>query len=178
MGDTATNDRAKIDTATTMPLTVRMRRSPFWARSHAAGAKGYIVYNNMLLATNFASPEEDYRHLKAAVQVWDVGCERQIEIAGPDAARLVQMSTPRDLAKLRDDQCFYIPTVDRDGGMARVGKDNEAAALELDGVDPLSFTGRRMGGLVELDESAMDNDEILNKVLALARDFVESLPPK
>ena len=121
------NDTAMSDTGTTMPLTVRMRRSPFWARSHAAGARGYIVYNNMLLATDFAGPEEDYRHLKSAVQIWDVGCERQIEIAGPDAARLVQMSTPRDIARLRDDQCFYIPTVDRDGGMT-----NDPVLLRVD----------------------------------------------
>ena len=43
--------------------------------------------------------------------------ERQIEISGPDAARLVQMSTPRDLSRMKEDQCYYIPTVDRDGGM-------------------------------------------------------------
>ena len=103
--------------STTMPFTVRMRRSPFWQRSHDAGAKGYIVYNNMLLPTGFTTPEEDYHHLKSAVQIWDVGCERQIEIAGPDAARLVQMSTPRDVSRMRDDQCYYIPTVDGIGGM-------------------------------------------------------------
>ncbi len=105
------------DPTTTMPFSVRMRRSPFWERSHAAGARGYIVYNNMLLALGFRGPEADYAHLKSAVQIWDVGCERQIEISGPDAARLVQMSTPRDLARMKDDQCFYIPTVDGTGGM-------------------------------------------------------------
>ncbi len=115
------------DTTTTMPLTVRMRRSPFWARSHVAGAQGYIVYNNMLIATGFAGSEEDYRHLKSAVQLWDVGCERQIEISGPDAARLVQMSTPRDISKMADDQCYYIPTVDRQGCMT-----NDPVLLRLD----------------------------------------------
>lgn len=106
-----------FDNSATMPLTLRMRRSPFWERSHAAGAQGYIVYNHMLIATGFVSSEEDYRHLKSAVQVWDVGVERQVEISGPDAAKLVQMSTPRDLGRMRDDQCYYIPTVDRDGLM-------------------------------------------------------------
>ena len=101
----------------TMPLTVRMRRSPFWEKSNASGAKGYMTYNHMLIATGFVSPEEDYHHLKSAVQVWDVGCERQIEISGPDAGRLVQMSTPRDISRMQDDQCFYIPTVDRNGFM-------------------------------------------------------------
>lgn len=115
------------NTITSMPLTVRMRRSPFWERSNAAGAQGYIVYNNMLIATGFVDPEEDYRHLKSAVQVWDVGVERQIEIFGPDAAKLVQMSTPRDLARMKDDQCYYIPTVDREGCMT-----NDPVLLRLD----------------------------------------------
>ena len=115
------------DTTTTMPMTARMRRSPFFNRSHAAGAQGYIVYNNMLLATNFSSPEEDYLHLKRAVQLWDVGCERQIEISGKDAARLVQMSTPRDITTLKPDQCFYIPTVDRNGLMT-----NDPVLLQIE----------------------------------------------
>ena len=110
-----------------LPLTVRMRRSPFWERSNAAGAQGYIVYNHMLIATGFAGPEEDYRHLKSAVQVWDVGVERQIEISGPDAAKLVQMSTPRDLTRMKDDQCFYIPTVDLNGLMT-----NDPVLLRLE----------------------------------------------
>lgn len=100
-----------------MPMTVRMRRSPFFNRSQEGGAKAHIIYNNMFIATHFDTPESDYQHLKRAVQLWDVGCERQIEIQGPDAARLVQMSTPRDISTMQPDQCFYIPTVDREGYM-------------------------------------------------------------
>ena len=68
--------------------------------------------------------------------------------------------------------------VHRDGGMARVGKVNEPAALELDGVDPLSFTGRKMGGMVDISKAAIEDEITLRKVLALAKEFVESLPPK
>lgn len=68
--------------------------------------------------------------------------------------------------------------VHKDGGMARVGKDNEAAALELDGVDPLSFTGRKMGGMVEMTPAALENDETRSAVLKLAADFVGSMPAK
>ncbi len=68
--------------------------------------------------------------------------------------------------------------VHQEGGMARVGKANEAAALEIDGIDPLSFTGRKMGGMVDLSEAAIEDEATLRKVLALAREFVESLPPK
>lgn len=68
--------------------------------------------------------------------------------------------------------------VHKDGGMARVGKHNEAAALELEGVDPLSFTGRRMGGIVEMDAMAVEDHEIREAVLTLATEFVGSLPAK
>ena len=104
-----------------------MRRSPFWSRSHAAGAQGYIIYNHMLIATGFTSPEEEYRHLKSAVQLWDVGVERQIEISGRDAKHLVQLATPRDIGQMQDDQCYYIPTVDAQGGMT-----NDPVLLRLE----------------------------------------------
>lgn len=68
--------------------------------------------------------------------------------------------------------------VHKDGGMARVGKEHEAAALELAGVDPLSFTGRRMGGLVEMTEAALLDDATRSAVLTMAEDFVGSLPAK
>jgi dimethylsulfoniopropionate demethylase len=81
----------------------------------AVGVQGYTVYNHMLLPTAFRSVEADYRHLKSHVQVWDVGCERQVEVKGPDAARLVQMMTPRDLSKAQVGQCLYAPLVDAAG---------------------------------------------------------------
>ena len=31
----------------------------------------------------------------ANVQIWDVNCQRQVEITGPDASKLVQLMTPR-----------------------------------------------------------------------------------
>ncbi len=95
----------------------RLRRTPFSDGVEAAGVKAYTVYNHMLLPTVFRSLEEDYRHLKEAVQVWDVACERQIEIRGPDAGRLIQLLTPRDLRPMQPGQCYYIPIVDETGGM-------------------------------------------------------------
>lgn len=95
----------------------RLRRTPFSEGVEAAGVKAYTVYNHMLLPTVFRSVEEDYHHLKAAVQVWDVACERQVEIRGPDAARLVQLLTPRDLRGMLPGQCGYMPVVDETGGM-------------------------------------------------------------
>lgn len=104
----------------------RLRRTPFSEGVEAAGVKAYTVYNHMLLPTVFRSPEEDYRHLKEAVQVWDVSCERQVELRGPDAARLVQLMTPRDLRSMLPGQCRYMPVVDETGGML-----NDPVVLKL-----------------------------------------------
>ena len=68
--------------------------------------------------------------------------------------------------------------VHKDGGMARVGKEHESAALRLPGVDPLSFTGRPMGGMVDLSAAAIRNSATRSAVLQLALDFVGSLPTK
>ena len=61
--------------------------------------------------------EEDYWHLREHVQIWDVACQRQVEIAGPDTAKLTQMLTPRDLRSLKIGQCFYVPVIDDNAGM-------------------------------------------------------------
>ncbi|MCB1404768.1 MAG: dimethylsulfoniopropionate demethylase [Rhodobacteraceae bacterium] len=104
----------------------RLRRTPFSEGVEAAGVKAYTIYNHMLLPTIFRSVQEDYHHLKTAVQVWDVACERQVEIRGPDAGRLVQMLTPRDLRKMTPGQCYYVPMVDETGGML-----NDPVAVKL-----------------------------------------------
>src|SRR5689334_13527613 len=87
----------------------RIRRTPFSFFNEEQGVKSYTVYNHMLLPTAFSSVENDYWHLKQHVQIWDVACERQVELAGPDAARLLQSMTARDLRKMADRQCLYAP---------------------------------------------------------------------
>ncbi|MGI9519557.1 MAG: TfoX/Sxy family protein [Pirellulaceae bacterium] len=68
--------------------------------------------------------------------------------------------------------------VHKGGGMARVGKEHEAAALRLRGIDPLSFTGRPMGGMVDLGPAAIRNTGTRSAILELALDFVGNLPAK
>lgn len=104
----------------------RLRRTPFSDGVEAAGVKAYTVYNRMLLPTVFESVEADYHHLKNHVQVWDVSVERQVELRGPDAARLMQMLTPRDLRGMLPGRCFYVPIVDETGGML-----NDPVAVKL-----------------------------------------------
>jgi dimethylsulfoniopropionate demethylase len=105
----------------------RVRSTPFTSRVEACGVKGYSVYNHMLLPTVFRSLEEDYYHLCEHVQVWDVSCERQIEIIGPDAQKLVQIMTPRDISRAKSGMCFYVPLCDETGGMI-----NDPVAIKHD----------------------------------------------
>lgn len=109
-----------------LSLSRRLRRTPFSDGVEAAGVKAYTIYNHMMLPTVFRSVEEDYHHLKQAVQVWDVACERQVEVRGPDAGRLMQMLTPRDLRGMAPGQCYYVPIVDETGGML-----NDPVAVKL-----------------------------------------------
>ncbi len=64
------------------------------------------------------------------------------------------------------------------GGMFRVGKDNEAAALQVEGAMPMAFTGRPMGGMIDMSDAAMADDTARGAVLALAMQFVGGLPAK
>ena len=82
-----------------LSLSRRLRKSPFETRSHV-GAKTAPVYNHVVLPTAYASLEEDYWHLREHVQIWDVACQIQVEITGPDALKLAEYLTPRDLSSI------------------------------------------------------------------------------
>ena len=100
-----------------LSISRRTRKTPFTNRVEAAGVKGYTVYNHMLLPTFFESIEADYWSLCEDVQVWDVSCERQIEISGPDSERLIQLMTPRDISQAVIGQGLYAPLCDENGGL-------------------------------------------------------------
>lgn len=100
-----------------LSISRRTRATPFTRRVEAAGVKGYTVYNHMLLPTFFETIEDDYWSLCRDVQVWDVSCERQIEVTGPDSERLIQLMTPRDISKAQIGQGLYAPLCDETGGM-------------------------------------------------------------
>ena len=95
----------------------RTRATPFTSRVEACGVQAYTVYNHMLLPAVFRGLEEDYWHLCEAVQVWDVSCQRQVEIIGADAQKLVQLMTPRDISYADVGQCLYAPLCDENGYM-------------------------------------------------------------
>ncbi len=96
----------------------RIRATPYTPRIESLGVSGYSVVNHTILPKAFRrSVVDDYWHLKEHVQLWDVGCQRQVELRGPDAAWLTQLMTPRDLSQAQTGQCLYAPMVDDKGGM-------------------------------------------------------------
>ena len=101
-----------------LQVSRRQRATPYTSRVEALGVSGFSVVNHTIFPKGFQkSVAEDYWHLKTQVQLWDVGCQRQVELRGVDAARLAQMMTPRDLRNARVGQCLYAPLIDADAGM-------------------------------------------------------------
>ncbi len=104
----------------------RLRSTPYTSRIEKQGVTAYTVYNHMLLPAAFGSLEESCDHLKKNVQVWDVAAERQVEISGKDAAKLIQLMTCRDLSKSKVGRCYYCPIIDENGNLV-----NDPVILKL-----------------------------------------------
>jgi dimethylsulfoniopropionate demethylase len=104
----------------------RLRSTPYTSRIEKQGVTAYTVYNHMLLPAAFGSIEESCDHLKKNVQIWDVAAERQVEISGPDSAKLVQLMTCRDLSKSKIKRCYYCPIIDDNGNLV-----NDPVILKL-----------------------------------------------
>jgi len=101
-----------------LSVSRRQRSTPYTPRVEALGVSDYSIVNHTVLPKGFGrSLEEDYWHLRKHVQLWDVSCQRQVELEGKDAARLVQLMTPRDLRNSAVGQCYYAPIIDQHAGM-------------------------------------------------------------
>lgn len=98
-------------------ISPRVRKSPFFDATRRWGFKAFTVYNHMYMPLWFESPLADYWKLVNDVTLWDVGVERQVEIAGPDALRFTQLLTPRDLSSCAVGQCKYVLLCDENGGI-------------------------------------------------------------
>ena len=99
-----------------LQMSRRIRRTPFTSCVEKLGISGFTVVNHTLLPKAFSySVENDFFHLREAVQVWDVGCQRQVEIEGPDALHLMQIMTPRNLDNAKIGQCMYLPLTNDEG---------------------------------------------------------------
>lgn len=62
--------------------------------------------------------------------------------------------------------------------MVRVGKELEPEARKMPGAQDMDFTGKKMGGMLFVDEAAIQDEQALKNWIALATRFVSTLPAK
>ena len=96
-------------------LGPRERKSPFFDSTVADGATHFTIYNHMFMPVSYGDPDAEYRRLLEKVAMWDVAVERQVQISGVDAERLVRYLTPRDLKDCPVGRGMYVPLCDHDG---------------------------------------------------------------
>ena len=106
-----------------MLISTRIRKSPWWHLSKAAGCWAYTTYNHLYHPRAYIKPEdggllEEYRYLTQHVSMWDVAVERQIQVKGPDAADFVNLLITRDVhALLPTMQARYVILCNQHGGL-------------------------------------------------------------
>ncbi len=93
----------------------------------ADGLTAATTYNHMLLPMSYGDPEAEYRRLTEGVSMWDVGCQRQVEVRGPDADRLAQTLCPRHLTDCAVGQGKYVPVCNHRGTVI-----NDPVVLRVD----------------------------------------------
>ena len=103
------------------------RRSPFFDATRRSGCTAYDIYNHMYLPAYYDDPVEEYRLLNEGVTMWDVGVERTVEVSGPDADKLIDMITCRDLTTCAVKQGKYMIVTAPDGGIV-----NDPVLLHVD----------------------------------------------
>ena len=106
-----------------MLISTRIRKSPWWHLSKAAGCWAYTTYNHMYHPRAYIKPEDggllaEYEYLTKHVSMWDVAVERQIRVKGPDAADFVNMLITRDVHKILPTmQARYVILCNQYGGV-------------------------------------------------------------
>ena len=98
-------------------VSFRIRKSPYFEATERYGCRAFTTYNNMYLPLVYKDLVSDYWHIKKGVTLWDVGCQRQVEISGPDALIFLQHLTSRNLDYFQVGQCKYLPLTTPDGGI-------------------------------------------------------------
>ena len=103
--------------ATDYGFGTQIRKSPYFYATARWGATEFSVYNHMYIPRSFGEPVQNFWNLVNEAILCDVAVERQVEITGPDAARFVQMLTPRNLSKMQVGQCKYVLITNAEGGI-------------------------------------------------------------
>jgi glycine cleavage system aminomethyltransferase T len=120
------DSRPQAATGPLITIGPRVRKSPYFDATLRWGATAFTIYNHVYMPTSYGDPVAEYWRLVTGVTLWDVSCQRQIRISGPDAHRFVELLTPRDLSDCPSHQCLYVLLTDIDGGIV-----NDAVLMHL-----------------------------------------------
>ncbi len=123
-----TNERPEmLEQSATLYFGPWYRRSPYFDATRRAGCTAYDIYNHMYIPGYYDDPDVESKLLNEGVTMWDVGVERTVEVSGPDADRLIDMITCRDLTKCAVKQGKYMIVTAPDGGIV-----NDPVLLHVD----------------------------------------------
>lgn len=105
----------------------RERKSPFFDRTVTDGATAMTIYNQMFMPVSYGNALAEYNKLMEGVSMWDVAAQRQVQIEGQDAERLVRYITPRNLKDCPVGKGNYVPICDHEGRLL-----NDPVVLRLE----------------------------------------------
>jgi aminomethyltransferase len=116
------NLRQSGPTPVQMLISTRVRKSPFWHLSMAAGCWRATVYNRMYHPRGYVRPEDggamaEYEALVHHVTMSNVAVERQIQVVGPDAEAFVDYVITRDATRIRPMHGKYVILCNEVGGI-------------------------------------------------------------
>jgi glycine cleavage system aminomethyltransferase T len=103
-------------------ISTRIRKSPYWHLSMAAGCWRAEVYNRVYHPRGYVRPEDggamaEYESLVNDVTLWNVAVERQIRVKGPDAEAFVNLVITRDAGKIPVMRARYVILCNEKGGI-------------------------------------------------------------
>jgi len=116
------NLRQSGRTPVEMLISTRVRKSPYWHLSHAAGCWRATVYNRTYHPRGYVRPEDggtmvEYDAIVNHVTMWNVAVERQIQVIGPDAEAFVDYVITRDATRIAPQHAKYVILCNERGGV-------------------------------------------------------------
>ncbi len=75
-------------------VTGRIRKSTFFEATLRCGAREFSVYNKTYMPGGYGGPEAEFWSLINDVTLWDVTCQRVVQISGPDAFAFTSARMP------------------------------------------------------------------------------------
>ena len=107
----------KINPKREQHLLAEHRVSPYFPVTEELGWEQYTIFNHMITPTlcKHISPEEVYEALTGRAILIPTGAERQVEITGRDAIKLMDYLVTRDMSKLSPGRCSYTFVCDDNG---------------------------------------------------------------